>query len=140
MTHDEFLDEYRQAVEDQAKAEARVKVLELQAQLLLKSSPPPVPEQKSKTQTFIEQYGHLIDEDDTEAFELLEKRSRPTTEIASYLEVHKNQIAKWLKDGRYRPGIGDTPRKRMVDTQSVIEYVYQIKPDAKAKGKSKRNL
>jgi len=120
MSTDEFLDQYTAAVTALAAAETNVKVLEMRAKLLLLSDTvsKSKPKKKTKIQAFIEQNANQIEQCD---IEFLSKPSRDTREVAEYREFkHRNEVSKLLRDGIFKPGVGDKPGKRMVDTLSVV--------------------
>lgn len=133
MSTDELIAEYEAAVLAQAKAEAAVKVLEMRAKLqFAKQSETELTGQQSPQQKYIESNRRELEQED---IEFLSKSERSTKEVADYLsqldEVHPNRISERLRDGTYQPGKSDKPRKRTVDTISVIEFLRHGKTKKK---------
>ena len=111
---DDFLIEYELALRAKADAEVKIALLEMQFRILETTG---ATREKSEIEVFIDANRRELEHEDI-AF--LTKSERLSCEVAEYLEVHQNRISERLRDGIYLPGRLDKPRKRSVDTLSVV--------------------
>jgi hypothetical protein len=135
LSRAEWLVEYQLAMTALANAKARVAVLRDIARFGFFADPKPnenKPAQnkpESRTEKFIKRFRSRFEDWD---IKFLEQESRPASEVADYLLKHRNYPAEALKQGIFRPGRGDRPKKRMIDTISVVQQHLCIDTDVEA--------
>jgi hypothetical protein len=133
---DNLIKEYEEALQAEARANFAlelsripVKVIAKRIELELRNGIQNQPKEQAKVQLptrlekFMKEHGAKLEDWD---IEFLQQESRPAGEVADYLDKHRNHPADALKKGIYRPGRGDSSRKRMIDTISVVMHQLNL--------------